>query len=133
MSRLKGLLVVAAALVIAVTGCGDSGRSAARERVRVYREGDAIEVAVGERFGIALKANPTTGYVWSAEENDQVEFVSSRQVPGATDRVGAPGTQRLTFRAVERGSSTLVLGYARPFEPGVPPVRTAEFIVTVTG
>ncbi len=84
----------------------------------------------GEQFTIALTANPTTGYSWSAEDNDDVKQVSSKQVAGGT-MPGAGGTQMLTFEATAKGSTTLVLNYARPFEQDQPPAQTEKFPVTV--
>jgi predicted secreted protein len=60
-----------------------------------------------------------------------VTFVSGRQVSGGS-RPGASGTQELTFRATQPGTSKLELADARSFEPGVPPAKTATFAVTVT-
>ena len=37
----------------------------------------------------------------------------------------------MTFKAYKTGSSTLELAYARQFEAGVPPAKTASFDVTV--
>jgi inhibitor of cysteine peptidase len=98
----------------------------------VYHEGDSISVKSGDEFVVALEANPSTGYSWDAGDNPNVEFVSSKQVSGDSDLAGAGGTQELTFKATRKGSSTLELAYARPFEGGVPPVETAEFPVKVS-
>jgi inhibitor of cysteine peptidase len=110
---------------------GSSGDAAGSSEPTVYGAGDSISVANGDTFVIALEANPTTGYSWEAEPNDDVEFVSSKQVQGSSNAIGAPGTQQLTFKAVQTGSSTLTLHYLRPFEQGVPPAETEEFDVTV--
>ena len=45
--------------------------------------------------------------------------------------VGAPGMQQLTFKATKSGSSTLVLNYARSFEPDNPPAQTESFPLKV--
>jgi inhibitor of cysteine peptidase len=96
----------------------------------VYHQGDSIAVANGSEFVIALPANPSTGYSWTAGDDHDVTFVSSRQLAGG-NRPGAAGTQEITFRATNAGTSTLALAYARPFESGVPPVKTARFPITV--
>jgi len=123
-------------LAFGAAACDDSGDSegsggGSGAAPKVYGPGDSIRVAKGQTFVIALEANPTTGYSWAAEPNENVEFVKSQQVTRST-LPGAPGVQRLTFRAVASGSSTLVLGYARPFEPNTPPVDTESFPVRVT-
>jgi inhibitor of cysteine peptidase len=96
----------------------------------VYHQGDAITVVTGDKFVIALPANPSTGYAWTAGDDPDVKFVSTKQVSGGS-QPGAGGTQELTFRAEQAGSSTLELAYARSFEAGVPPAKTASFAVTV--
>ena len=65
-----------------------------------------IAAAVGDTFVIELPATPSTGYTWAAASNAQATFVSSEQVTGSSTLAGAPGTQRLTFRAATAGSST---------------------------
>lgn len=113
------------------SGSGKSGGSAsAGGSTTVYGPGDSISVASGQTFVVALESNPTTGYEWTASANPNATFVKSEQVTSST-LAGAPGTQRLTFRATAAGSSTLTLGYARSFEPGVPPVQTEAFPLTV--
>ena len=120
-----GLLVT-----VALVPWGDN--APATDAPTVYHQGDTITVANGDEFVIALPANPSTGYSWTAGDDADVTFVSSRQVAGG-NQPGAPGTQELTFRATDTGTSTLELAYARPFEHGVPPAKTAKFAVTVTG
>jgi predicted secreted protein len=97
----------------------------------VFHQGDDITVHDGDEFVVALASNPTTGYMWTAEDNPDVTFVSSHQTTAST-LPGAPGSQELTFRADHTGSSTLELVYSRSFEPDQPPAQTAEFPVTVT-
>lgn len=136
----RKLIATSAALVLGlavVSGCGGSDSSGSGDSnagkssaAKVYGPGDDIVVDDGQTFVVALESNPTTGYEWSAAANPNAEFVKSEQATSST-LVGAPGTQRLTFRATAAGSSTLTLSYARSFEPGVPPVRTEAFPLTV--
>jgi predicted secreted protein len=116
-------------LAVALVPWGDDATSTSEPAV--YHQGDAISVATGDEFVIALPANPSTGYSWTARDDPDVAFVSSRQVSGGS-QPGASGTQELTFRAEQPGTSTFELAYARSFEKGVPPAKTAEFAVTVT-
>lgn len=111
-------------------GSGGSGELGDSGSARVYGTGDSISVAAGRTFVIELEANPTTGYEWTAEANANAELVKSRQVTHST-LAGAPGMQQLTFRATATGSSTLVLHYARSFEPDSPPAQTEKFPLTV--
>lgn len=132
-------LLMLVALLVALAACGgggsdsksDGGSQSSNEKPIVYEQGDSIAVKNGATLVISLVANPTTGYSWQAVANANVEYVSSKQVSGNSNDVGAPGTQELTFRATTTGSSTLTLNYLRPFESGVPPAQTATFPVTV--
>ncbi|HXY92938.1 MAG TPA: protease inhibitor I42 family protein [Acidimicrobiia bacterium] len=133
MPKPRAAVLLAATFVVlaaGLTACSgdDSGSGTS---VTTYHQGDSITVDHGNEFVIALTANPSTGYSWSAGDNPNVKFVSSKQVTKAGSPPGAPGEQRLTFEAVDKGSSTLELAYARPFEAGVPPAKTASFPVTV--
>jgi predicted secreted protein len=123
--------VLAVGLVAALAACSDNSDSD-DSSVPTYHEGDSISVDEGQEFVIALDANPSTGYTWDAGDNPNVTFVSSKQVSAEDAPPGAPGTQELTFKATKKGSSTLELAYARQFEGGVPPAKTASFDVTVS-
>ena len=141
------LAILLAVVALVVAGCGGSGDGSGDgsgggsakggsgggsggSSARVYGPGDTISVKVGDSFVIALAANPTTGYSWTAAVNPNATYVSSTQVTSST-LPGAGGTQQLTFRATAAGSSTLVLNYARSFETGVPPAQTQSFPLTV--
>jgi inhibitor of cysteine peptidase len=123
-----GLLAVGLLLSVVLVPWGDdapAGRAPA-----LYHRGDPITVHGGDEFVIALSANPSTGYSWTAGADPDVVFLRSRQIAGVAEP-GAPGTQELRFRAEHSGTTTLKLAYARSFEGGVPPAKTATFRVEV--
>jgi inhibitor of cysteine peptidase len=128
------VVVLAAGLfVVAATLPWDDSNSSSAVSVpagSLYHAGDSIDVGKGDKFVIELAANPTTGYAWSAEADDDVQQVGSKQLAGGT-MPGAGGTQMLTFEATAKGSTTLALNYARSFEPDQPPAQTEKFPVTV--
>jgi predicted secreted protein len=125
------LVAIGAGLLIAVLVMPWGQDSPAVQAPPLYHQGDDINVHDGDEFVVALASNPTTGYMWTAQHNPNVTFVSSHQTTAST-LPGAPGTQELTFRADHTGSSTLELVYSRSFEPDQPPAKTAKFPVTVT-
>jgi inhibitor of cysteine peptidase len=126
------MVVIAVGLLVAIVAIPWGDDAPAEKATPVYREGASIDVSVGDEFVVALPANPSTGYAWTAADNPDATFVSSHQVPGG-NQPGAPGTQELMFRADHAGTSTLDVAYARSFEPGVPPAKTAKFPLEVTG
>jgi predicted secreted protein len=136
------LVAAVAALLVALVGLagcggddssskGGSSDGSSGSSATVYGPGDSISVAKGQTFVIELESNPTTGYEWTAEADTNAEFVKSSMVTHST-LAGAPGMQRLTFEATKTGSSTLVLNYARSFEPDNPPAQTESFPLKVS-
>jgi predicted secreted protein len=138
------VVVVMVVMVLLLAACGSddsksggsgggSGGGSSASKPKVYGAGDSITVKNGATFVIALEANPSTGYSWQATANANVQFESSKQVQGTSNAIGASGTQQLTFKAVQTGSSTLTLNYLRPFDPPTtPPAKTQSFPLTVT-
>jgi inhibitor of cysteine peptidase len=124
---------IAALGILGAAGCSGSDDSSSASSVPVFHQGDSITVENGQELVIALTANPSTGYTWVAGPNDNVKYLSSKQVNASSGAIGAAGTQQLKFTAIKAGSSTLELAYARQFEGGVPPAETASFPVKVTG
>jgi inhibitor of cysteine peptidase len=96
--------------------------------------GDTFETTVGKTFTIALDANATTGYNWSQTIKDKavVAYVDNAYVAAATDPqvVGGGGTDTFTFKAVGKGTTTITLTYARPWE-SVPAAQTRTITITV--
>lgn len=124
------LVVIGIGLLVAIVAIPWGDDAPAVSAPTVYHQGDAISVKEGDEFVVALPANPSTGYAWTAADTPDVTFLSTDDVGGGT-QPGAPDTQQLAFRGEHTGQSTLVLEYARSFEPGVPPAKTAKFPVTV--
>jgi inhibitor of cysteine peptidase len=130
--------LVAATLLVGCSGGDDSsghGTGSSDAKVEVFHESDtSISVDTGQRFVLALPANPSTGYSWKAVVANPtvVQPTGSKQVnpPGA--QPGAGGTQRLGFKALAKGTTTLDLLYDRPFAQGSPGAKDVTFTVTVS-
>jgi len=116
-------LTVAGLLVVA--GCAGK---------KVYGAGTStIETTVGQDIVIALESNPTTGYGWQVGgrvDSAIVAQISSDYEPSPSTALGAGGHQRWTFRAVGRGTTTIRLDYARPWEL-TSPVKSTTFTLVV--
>jgi inhibitor of cysteine peptidase len=94
------------------------------------------EVAAGGTLVVTLESNPTTGFSW--EETAQIadtgileQTGNKMLVPEGKGIVGAAGSQSFTFRALEKGSTTIKLDYSRPWEGGEKDEMTCEVAVTV--
>jgi inhibitor of cysteine peptidase len=95
--------------------------------------GKTIELKTGDTLLISLKGNMTTGYSWIPAPQTPVllEQVGDVTVTPESDAIGAPGTIVLTFKATEKGQTTLHLDYKRSWEEGVAPEKTFEVTVVV--
>jgi inhibitor of cysteine peptidase len=126
------LLAVSLAAVVLVGACaGDADEPAGGVPTE---DGARFEVAPGEAFVVALASNPSTGYAWALEEAPPagVVVLEDRElVAGPTDRVGAAGVERFTFRAVGVGEATVRLWYVRSFDDPPAPADRASFPVVV--
>jgi predicted secreted protein len=101
---------------------------------------ERLMVKAGETFEVVLDANASTGFAWRVVEPLDARLAFTEQVyagaapitPGGLPLVGAPGKATLRFKAVTVGEATLVLRYARPWEPpGAPGVEGFERTFTV--
>ena len=80
-------------------------------------------IQTGGSLMVALCSNPTTGFLWSETAQitaqtvlEQVdhEFVSPQHEPPPPP--GTPGQEIWTFKALNKGTSTVSMEYSRPWE-----------------
>jgi predicted secreted protein len=95
--------------------------------------GEAVEVERGQRVFVVLGANRTTGYAWTPDAFEPGTLASLGSPVYAQEPAmpGAGGTEIFFFRAARSGKQELTFQYRRPFEPGVPALRTVGFTVNV--
>ncbi len=126
MKRLFGGILVA----VLATG----SLLAARLDVTDGENGKDLILRRGDLLTVTLNANRTTGYGWHPSFSREGILTSKGAAVyqhGHTGMVGAGGTEIWTFRAVREGKTTLTLGYVRPWEKGIVPVKTVAWPVTV--
>ena len=137
-------MVVVLAFAIGLVACSDSGPSdsgsgsgskSSSDTTKVYTEDDTdVTVANGHTFAVELPITTGTGYEWTAVTVPDLQQMETETVQQA-NRPGAQALQRITFRAQAASgtaTTTLTLNYARSFEQGVPPAKTATFTVKIT-
>lgn len=76
-----------------------------------------ITAGAGETFELVLPSNPSTGYRWEIlPELDEniVQFVEQDYVSEQPVLAGSGGVEVWTFRTVNTGDTTVVLGYYPP-------------------
>jgi inhibitor of cysteine peptidase len=123
----------AAALLVALLGAGLLASAAGAGTivtVGAAANGKTVRLEVGATLVVRLAGNPTTGYTWSTKTVDRrvlrplpIGYTASRNLPGSG------GVFRIRFRAIARGTTTLRLVYARPFEHTAPPRRFSLRVV----
>lgn len=90
----------------------------------------------GSSITITLPANQTTGYSWRIANKPNpavIKFIRSDYIAPKSGApvVGQSGVEAWTFQAVGRGSTTLLLEYARPWEKNAKPAKKQAFSVSV--
>jgi inhibitor of cysteine peptidase len=92
-------------------------------------------VEAGKEFSITLDSNPTTGYQWQLAkplDETRTKYLANRYVKPESKLAGAGGKQVWEFRALRAGKTEIDLEYVRPWEQGVQPAQTTNFVVVVT-
>ena len=82
-----------------------------------------VTVNAGETFELVVPSNPSTGYRWNiVPELDEniVQFVEQGYDAEQPVIPGSAGVDVWTFRAVNAGDTTVVLGYYPPGNPNEP-------------
>jgi inhibitor of cysteine peptidase len=98
------------------------------------QNGKIMVIEKGASVVISLESNPGTGYGWRIGKNDAAVLkpigapVFQRS---SHDMPGAPGHQLFKFEARAIGNDTIELGYLRPWEKDVPPLKTFSVMVQV--
>lgn len=101
-------------------------------------------VKAGKTFTITLESNRSTKFQWSLASISNPKVVSmvknvykaqagakTEAAKAKTAKTKAIGKETWTFKAVAPGTAKITMIYNRPGMTMVPPIRTAEFNVTV--
>ena len=132
------------AMVLAVAG--SFGCAGAREasvpaasgastvRLEARDSGRRLELRVGQRFSVALRANYSTGYAWKVLSSGEPVIRMHGEPAFVEDsrQAGAGGTATYEFRAEEAGDAALRLVYVRAWERDAKPAGTFSLSVAVT-
>jgi predicted secreted protein len=97
-------------------------------------EPKTIKVTQGQEFKVTLQYNASTGYQWQfAKQPDEklLKLVRTDYKTSETKRVGAPGDQVWTFKALAPGKAKIELNYVRPWEKGAAPAQNTNLVVVI--
>lgn len=92
-----------------------------------------IAVKVNQPFQIHMKVTSGTGYTWQPQGPipPGVTLLGAFQEPRGKMMPGGPGNEVLVFRGTSVGKYTVTLGYLRPWEKNVKPVKMQRFTITI--
>ena len=98
---------------------------------QTYTKADRRIVAnSGDTFVIELEGNPTTGYEWQLEfDQDKLELLDEATAPLGSG-IGAGSAQRFELRASHPGHATIRAIYKRQWEANPREQETFEVDVT---
>ena len=84
---------------------------------RTYTSSDKeIVVPKGESFVIELEGNPTTGYDWELQFDQDKIKNTDRQYEPAGESVGQGGKKRFRLQAIKSGEASIRAIYKRAWE-----------------
>jgi inhibitor of cysteine peptidase len=96
---------------------------------------DSVIIQAGQKFSIALEANPSTGYQWELSnplDTRYLHLLASEYVPPSPPApMGQSGYQLVTLYAFQPGTTSISLKYCRPWDAGDCP-NFAFYIVIIT-
>jgi inhibitor of cysteine peptidase len=141
---LKAVVIAAAIMICAIClypaiGDGTSGASASEDititiTTKFSEKPIPIAMRAGTQFTVTLPSNITTGYSWriARDPNPKIlKVVGSEYIQPSSGAMGRSGTEVWTFRAIAKGTQSVTMEYARPWEKNVKPSKSQTFYVTI--
>ena len=116
MNKLKIVAILLAFVVFLFAGCSLATPTTPKEYIS---SAQTIGVKVGEQFTITLESNPTTGYKWESNfDQNLLNLVKSeyKADPQAQGRVGAGGKEQFIFEGLKAGEAQIKMTYKRAWE-----------------
>jgi predicted secreted protein len=123
-------------LIMLLAGCLMAALQAARLDVTEEENGKDLLLDRGDLLVVHLPSNRTTGFGWQPffsrigvlKLEGDAFYLANRT---SARLVGTGGTESWIFLAEKAGSTTLTLGYVRPWEKAKAPEKTVAWPVTV--
>ncbi|HKU80946.1 MAG TPA: protease inhibitor I42 family protein [Candidatus Tumulicola sp.] len=129
----RGILAGVALTLLASFGAAGSAAALTPHSPVFVDQSQPVVVQAGDEFFIALPSNRTTGYSWTQAVDDGkiVAYEGNVYQPPFAGLAGQGGQQIFIYHANRSGTTAVHFSYARPFEPGQAPAKSAVFSVTV--
>lgn len=131
LQKIACILLISLFPMLVMAGCLPAGKT-----FTAADNGESINLKLNEIIKIKLESNPTTGYSWNLSGETStaiISLISSDYKTSTPDKevVGAGGNETLTFKAIAKGNTTIILTYKKSWEEGVEPIETFKLNVTV--
>lgn len=131
LQKIIGILLISVFTMLLVAGCMPAGKT-----FTSANDGESINLKLNETIKIKLDSNPTTGYSWNLSDKTStatISQLSSDYKTSSSDKevVGAGGYDTITFKAIAKGNTTIILTYNKSWEEEVEPIETFKLNVTV--
>lgn len=88
-----------------------------------------VHTKLGEVFTVQLESNPTTGYSWTAEYDQDILELMSEGYERSSMMIGGGGHALFIFLSLKRGRTTITMRYRRPWEDEA--IKIMRFLVEV--
>lgn len=76
------------------------------EKITKAENGTRIHLKMGDRFGIELDENPTTGYMWKIKSFDENQLKPIKEdLMNLGEGIGAGGKKVFEFEVIGKGST----------------------------
>ena len=138
---MKRVLLIALGLIIIAVIVGGTVAASGGESKNVAADasfsGKTVEISAGDSLTVTLDSNPSTGFSWALKGtgNESVLKESGHEFKAAPANdpplLGAGGKEIWTFKALNKGSSTISMEYTRSWEQNVEPQDTFALPIVV--
>jgi inhibitor of cysteine peptidase len=130
---LWGLFILTACQGMNLAGAAGAGGANKKVTLTDKDNGSSIALAVNNVFVVQLAGNPSTGYIWEANNLDTAHFsqIGNYSFSAGSHLAGASGLFTLTFKTLSSGKAVLRMIYHRSFEKGVPPLKSFEVTANI--
>lgn len=139
---MKCLCVLFCVLIISLVGfssCSSKPTLLKELSLDASSSGKEVTIAVSGTLTITLESNMTTGFKWELTgitdtkvlDNTGNQYIAPGASSGGTPLVGASGKEIWTFKALQKGKSSINMQYSQPWQGGTKGAKTFSVAVTV--
>jgi inhibitor of cysteine peptidase len=91
-----------------------------------------MDVDKNETFTITLDANPSTGYEWQVNFDEDYLDLTDRDFEADSELLGSSGEETFQFKALESGTTYIYFIYLRPFEEDEAPIEKQIYKIRIS-